>query len=195
MNHSSEHYKQKLEMEQENKTYRCGFVGSQGVGKSSIVKALAELPQFKDFHIATERSKYLRDLGVPLNNMSTIYGQHLFACERLGELQHNKMLTDRTIIDVMSFTSLSPVIEDQDKSMFEVYFSRFIKQYDYLFYIPIEFDIEENSVRCTDNDFRIAIDEKIKHYIDWYGFRIKNLHTISGTMDERIKQVLDIIEF
>lgn len=179
----------------ENKKCRIGFVGTQSVGKSSLTKALAELPQFQDFHIATERSKYLRDLGIGLNQMSTLYGQTTFMSERLGELQHDKLLTDRTIIDVMSFTSLSPLINETDKAGFEVLFSRSLKEYDYIFYIPIEFDLEDNGVRDINPEFRQQIDEKIKHYLDWYRFRIKNLHTISGTLEERIQQILNIVEF
>ncbi len=36
------------------------------VGKTTLVNALKELPEFKDYFFATERSKYLRDLGIPL---------------------------------------------------------------------------------------------------------------------------------
>ena len=49
---------------------KIGFAGTVSVGKSTLVKALAELEQFKEYHVATERSKYLRDQGISLNDDS-----------------------------------------------------------------------------------------------------------------------------
>ena len=44
---------------------KIGLTGTVSIGKTTLVKALADLPQFKDYYISTERSKYLRDLGIP----------------------------------------------------------------------------------------------------------------------------------
>ena len=51
---------------------KIGLTGTISCGKTTLVKALAELSEFKDYFISTERSKYLRDLGIPLNTDSTI---------------------------------------------------------------------------------------------------------------------------
>jgi hypothetical protein len=40
--------------------------------------------------LATERSKYLRDLGIPLNTDSTLKGQIIFLAERASELLQPK---------------------------------------------------------------------------------------------------------
>lgn len=177
------------------KTCRISFCGTQGTGKTTLVKALVELPEFKNFTVITERSKYLRDLGIKLNGSSDIYGQTVFLSERLSELQNDLLITDRTLIDVMSFTSLSTEISEQDKNRFEIFAAPFIKQYDYIFYIPPEIELEDNSVRDINPEFRAAIDNKIKHYLEYYGFRIKNFKQISGTVDERIAEVLQTIKF
>ncbi len=179
----------------ENKTYKIGFCSTMSCGKTTLVKALAELPQFKYFYIATERSQYLSSLGIPLNSSSNIYGQTVFLSERLSELQHDFMITDRTILDVMSFTSLSKEIDDYDKNRFEVFASPFIKQYDYIFYIsPDGIELEDNGIRDMNVDFRAEVDEKIKHYIEYYRFRIKNFKQISGTTEERIEQISNFLK-
>jgi hypothetical protein len=54
--------------------------------KLHLVNALKELPEFADYNFATERSKYLRDLGIPLNTDSTLKGQIIFFAERASEL-------------------------------------------------------------------------------------------------------------
>ena len=57
---------------------KIGFTGTMSVGKTTLVNALKELPEFKDYNFKTERSKYLRDLGIPLNTDSTTKGQIIF---------------------------------------------------------------------------------------------------------------------
>ena len=80
------------------------------VGKTTLVNALKSLPEFKDYKFQTERSKYLRDLGIPLNTNSTIKGQTIFLAERAAELINKNIITDRTIIDVIAFTHLAKSI-------------------------------------------------------------------------------------
>ena len=54
---------------------KIGFTGTMSVGKTTLVNALKELEQFKDYTFTTERSKYLNSLGIPLNHETTIEGQ------------------------------------------------------------------------------------------------------------------------
>jgi GTPase SAR1 family protein len=173
---------------------KIGLVGTVSVGKTTLVNALAELPQFKDYHFATERSKYLRDLGIPLNTDSTLKGQTMFLAERVSELMRDKLITDRTVIDVMAFTNASKSIKQGNKTSFEEYARNFINEYDYIFYVsPDGIEIEDNGVRETNAEYRDLIDFTIKHIIKNYSHRIKNIYTISGATEERIKQILEVI--
>lgn len=172
---------------------RIGITGAQSTGKTTLVNALKELPQFKDYHFATERSKYLRDLGIPLNTDSTLKGQTVFLAERVSELLKDNLLTDRTIIDVMSFTKASKSISSEDKNLFEEYASNFINDYDYIFYItPEGVEIEDNSVRETNSEYRDLIDFTIKNYLTKYSHKIKNLIKVPPylSVDERVKFVI-----
>ena len=94
---------------------KIGFCGTMSVGKTTLVNALRELPQFEGYHFVTERSEHLRDLGIPLNTDSTFKGQLVFAAERSIELMQKNIITDRTIIDVMAFSSLSKSITESKK--------------------------------------------------------------------------------
>ena len=172
---------------------KIGLCGTMSVGKTTLVKALKKTKQFKKYNFATERSKYLSDLGIPLNTDSTLKGQTVFLAERCAELMHSNIITDRTVIDVMAFTMNAKSIPYQDKENFEDYASEFIREYDYIFYIsPHGIPIENNGVRETDEHYRDIIDFTITTLIKRYGHRCPIVEKISGSTEERIQQILNI---
>jgi GTPase SAR1 family protein len=173
---------------------RIGLTGTVSVGKTTLVNALREIPQFQNYHFAVERSKYLRDLGIPLNTDSTLKGQTIFLAERCAELIPENLITDRTIIDVIAFTKSAKSISILDKDEFEQYASRFLGEYDYIFYIsPEGLPIENNNIRETNAEYRDLIDFTITHIINNHHHRLKSIHTIQGSTEERIQQILNVI--
>ena len=166
---------------------KIGLCGTMSVGKTTLVNALKELPEFKDYMFRTERSKELMAQGIPLNTDSTLKGQTVFLAERTGELMVENVITDRTVIDVMAFARASKSINSPDKGLFEDYAKRFIKEYDYIFYVsPVGVEIEDNGIRETNVDYRDLIDYTISKILSEQKHRIKNLHTLSGSTEERI---------
>jgi deoxyadenosine/deoxycytidine kinase len=130
---------------------KIGFCGTMSVGKTTLVNALKELPEFKDYQFRTERSKYLMELGIPLNTDSTIKGQIVFLAERASELMCENIITDRTIIDVMAFTKAAKSIDYHEADDFQTLAARLLSEYDYIFYVsPEGVEIEDNGVRETD---------------------------------------------
>jgi len=170
---------------------KIGLCGTMSVGKTTLIKELSKLPQFKNFTAVTERSKYLNSLGIPLNHKTTIEGQTIFLAERITELMQENILTDRTIIDVMAFTECATHTSVIDADAFIKYACRFICQYDYIFYIPPEgIEIKDNGVRETDAMYRKEIDESIQKLL----FKYRPVYfTIKGSTEERIEQILKII--
>jgi uncharacterized protein YutD len=104
---------------------------------------------------------------------------------------NNDVITDRTVIDVMAFTMNAKSIGRYDKERFEEYAKEFIREYDYIFYIsPYGIPIENNGVRETDEHYRDIIDFTITTLIRRYSHIANKIEKISGSTDERIKQIL-----
>ena len=163
------------------------------VGKTTLVEALEKSGKFPNYTFATERSKYLNDLGIPLNTDSTLKGQIIFLAERCAELINENIITDRTIIDVLAFTSVAKSISFNDYDDFETLALKVLKDYDYIFYVdPEGIPMEDNGVREVDLEFRKDIDDVIYALLDRWDHCIKNLHTIKGTTEERVEQILHI---
>jgi nicotinamide riboside kinase len=171
---------------------RIGLVGTMSVGKTTLAKALGELDQFKDHSVYTERSKYLRDLGIPLNTESTLNGQFVFLAERASELLHSNIIADRTIWDVCAFTLSSRSISDFDKRTFIEAAMMLRNQYDLVVYVsPVGVEVEDNGIRTTDLDYRRKIDEVIK--MSLVEFIPNKLIMVEGTTEQRISTILQNI--
>ena len=172
---------------------KIGLTGTMSVGKTTLVKALSEVEQFKGYTFTTERSQYLNSLGIPLNHATTIEGQTVFLAERVTELMQPRIITDRTIIDVMAFTNCAKMVSYTDGDAFEEYAKRFVSQYHYIFYIsPEGMDIEDNGVRETDATYRAEIDNEIQKLLKKHR---PIVHTLKGTTKERINQMMKTIQF
>ena len=169
---------------------KIGFCGTMSVGKTTLVNALKELPEFKDYEFRTERSKYLRDLGIPLNTDSTIKGQFVFLAERAAELMNKNIITDRTVIDVMAFTRLAKSIPYYMADEVCQAASHLIKEYDYIFYIsPKGIEIEDNGVRTTDAEYRKEIDLEIKGLLNKHSYKNQKIIKLKGSTEERIQKI------
>ena len=173
---------------------KIGFTGTVSVGKTTLVKALKELPEFKDYTFSTERSKYLRDLGIPLNTDSTIKGQIIFLAERSSELFIENMITDRTIIDVMAFTRLAKSIPYFMADDLNDAVSHLLREYDYIFYVsPEGVELEDNGVRTIDPEYRMEVDKEIQNLIIRHKSKLRNYEELSGSTEERIEKIKQVL--
>ena len=173
---------------------KIGLCGTMSVGKTTLVKALKKEVKFKDYTFRTERSKYLSSLGIPLNTDSTFKGQLVFAAERSAELMQEKIITDRTIIDVMAFCALSEAMNIEEKNTLKNTLSHLIKEYNVIFYIDdLSIPIEYNGIRETNERYRVYIDDKIKEIIGEYKDQCIIMN-ISGTTEDRVNQIKSVLD-
>lgn len=171
---------------------RIGLVGTVSVGKTTLVNELAKLPLFEGYHTSTERSKYLRDLGIPLNTDSTVRGQLIFIAERSSELLNENLLTDRTCWDVCAFTLSAKSIDVSEKDILVQAAMTLKDYYDIVCYVdPTGVDIEDNGVREVNPHYRNEINNKIVDLL--VAYPPKKLIKLKGSNEERISTLLDAL--
>jgi hypothetical protein len=172
---------------------KIGLVGTMSVGKTTLAKALGETDRLRDHSVQTERSKYLSNLGIPLNTDSTLPGQFIFLAERATELLHPNIITDRTIWDVCAFTLSAKSINDWSKRDFVSAAMNLREYYDYVVYVsPDGVEMEDNGVRETDMVYRGKIDKVIQMLLNEY--QPTNLITVKGSTEERIATIISNIK-
>ena len=174
---------------------KIGLCGTMSVGKTTLVNALKKESKFKDYTFRTERSQYLNSMGIPLNTDSTLKGQLVFAAERSAELMQEKIITDRTIIDVMAFCALSKSMSKAEKLHINGVLWHLIKEYDIIFHInDLSVPMEDNGVRETNEDYRLAIHKKISSILGMHRHMPGKVVTISGTTEERINKIKSTLD-
>ena len=90
----------------------------------------------------------------------------------------------------MAFTNNAQSISESDKLKFEYFANNFIQEYDWVFYVsPAGVPIEDNKVRTTDEYYRNQIDYTIKHLTSEYLYKIKNFGIVSGSTEDRLRQL------
>ena len=172
---------------------KIGLVGTMSVGKTTLAKALGETDRLRDHSVQTERSKYLSNLGIPLNTDSTLPGQFIFLAERATELLYPNIITDRTIWDVCAFTLSAKSINDWSKREFVSAAMNLREYYDYVIYVsPEGVEMEDNGVRETDMIYRGKIDKVIQMLLNEY--QPTNLITVKGSTEERIATIISNIK-
>jgi hypothetical protein len=66
--------------------------------------------------------------------------------------------------------------------------------YDHIFYVSTEGTIiEDNGVRTIDEEYREKIDNTIRELLFEYRDQIRDFTTISGTTEQRLKQINEVL--
>jgi len=162
---------------------RIVFVGAHGVGKSTLFNH----PYFKDnfpnhTFVDSISRKFPKDWS---SRHRQFYVNSWYLWHHYID---NNYVSARSIFDPWSYTRLTCGL-----TFMFYWFNigvRLIK-YDYIFYVPIEFELIDDNFRPLDKDYQIQTDREIKLLLDFYHIKY---HTITGTIEERITKIRNIID-
>lgn len=171
------------------------LTGAQGTGKTTV------LNYFRNTFLSpiTEVARNLNKQGVKINEDGDKKSQDVIFQTYYDLLSQDiDYISDRGLTDVIAYTSYlddTGKINDNHKTLADQLdkLSEFVKANPNIIvvYFPIEFQLVDDGVRSTNESFRTSIDNRIKELLKCF---YSNYITVSGTAEERIKQIIDAID-
>lgn len=173
---------------------RIGITGTHSTGKTTLMHALRSESVFEGFQICDEVTRWVKSLGVDINENGSDLSQELVMMKHVYNIyMHEDMLADRTTLDGLVYSrALHAAGKISDKTLQKVHtvFSKTIDEYDFLFYIKPEFDIEDDGVRSSDKEWQKVVEELFDSAIEHFELKVI---PISGSVRQRVEQVLNHI--
>lgn len=180
---------------------KIAFSGAQSTGKSTLIKYLKEHNIFKpEVKFIDSVTREIQKKGFKINENSGDDTQNAMIDAHETLLHANVLgdtVWDRCIVDVCAYTwylygegrvssltcgrALSSILSN-------------FRKYDLIFYIPPEFDIVQDGVRSDSVTFRDTVANTMEALVDAIDLAGGKVVKLSGTVEERAKQVISAIE-
>jgi len=153
--------------------------GVQCTGKTETMALLREDNYLKDnFEFKTEIVRTLKNMGVAINEEGTSCTQAFVFLEHLSNIIKGNIITDRSVLDAMVYTTYSYYHKMIPESYFLYFLNIFEKtydKYDVFFYLPPEIAVIEDGVRSVNKEFREETHNLFLTYIENYELRAVQL--------------------
>lgn len=175
---------------------RIGITGTHSTGKTTLVEALRTEPYFSDYFYDINVTRWVRSLGLPINEDTVDSSQEINMIKRIAHLNsYDKIISDRTILDVFAYSRAGKNISSRSLKYQEDLINRNISKYDILFYLPMEIPVADDGVRTIDPVYREQIDNYIVELLKTHEKK-NNLTVVklTGSVRNRIQQIFDYIE-
>ena len=180
------------------------MTGAQGTGKTTLLKALQNEPEFDNWKFYTNVVRTMvEEEGITINKEGTSESQKKIF-DRYTQIMEDAMkqpsISDRCIIDVNAYTSwlfdncdpkdpeYNNLAEEDFKEKRQIVKRKY--EFPLLVYLPITFRLQGDGVRSEDEEYQKEIDRKIKQIVDNYGIPYIS---VSGSTEERVQQIKDAV--
>lgn len=171
---------------------RIILTGAQGTGKTTLMNALAA-DGTKTLSIA--RDKAIEAGWSPETGSSEDYQKKLFASLLKAVSSKRNYISDRGLSCVAAYTFDGALQNKINKKTADNQYMKFVKFHTenpdvLLVYVPIEFELEKDGTRNADKANQEKMDFLIKNLLDTSGMKYI---TVSGSVEERVKQIEDAL--
>lgn len=165
------------------------IMGSHSTGKTTLAKALAKKLNFRYIHDVVREEAVKKGFTINENTPPEVQLWLLLRQWELETTTPEGWVADKSQFDYLVYGDL--ILKDEIAKKTMRWFVQRNARYDFVFYLPIEFPMENDGIRSVDPAFRENIDRLFRNCLDEFG--IKYI-VLSGSIEERIKQALNHIK-
>ena len=164
-----------------NKKY--AFCGTHGVGKSTLLTNIEDIVKYFQIEIINDSSnaRKLKAAGYKINEEGNDFVEYVVASSHVSNFaKPNHWFADRCIVDGTAYmleTKCSKACKQAVINMCK----EFSQHYTQIFYIPIEFEMQDDGVRKVDEIYRKKIDTNMKDLLE----NLNNVTIVSGNLSQR----------
>lgn len=162
---------------------KIAVAASHGTGKSTFAKALAKKIGANYIYDVAREEAPKKGFGI---NEKTPPEVQLWMTIRQWELEKTTpqdWVADKCLLDYLIYGEI--VLKDENVKEIIRWVVERNANYDLVFYIPIEFEMEEDGLRSK--ELQSIVDVRYKEYLDKRG--IKYI-TLFGSVEDRVEQAL-----
>lgn len=172
-----------------------GISGAHSTGKTTLINALKQREEFKNFEFKSGLTRDLHKMGIPINEAGTDTTQ-LFVMAKHYEYSQltGDVFLDRCALDGLAYSQV--VLKDHTDTDFLNalgYIGRkCFNHYDLIIYVKPELELEDDGIRTTDKQFHKQIVESFEKWLEI----IKTFRTpvtvveVFGSVEQRVDQVI-----
>jgi nicotinamide riboside kinase len=166
------------------------LVGSSSTGKSTVFELLKN--RLPNYQFISESTRTVAKYGFPINEDGVDKTQLAILAFHLKSLLiPGNLVLDRGLLDNLVYTENLDNVDKKTLYYIEDTFKQVAEEYTHVIYFPIEFLSVNDGVRSVNEEWRSAIDERFKFYLDKY-YNQRYL-TVSGSPMQRVSQIINYI--
>ena len=175
------------------------FTGAQSTGKSTLLSRMVNDSRFRKCSFVKEVTRKVARQGVQINDKGNNLTQLLIINEHINNhLLKGCNVLDRCIIDGLIYTEWLYRQDKVDKWVFEYaqnVHDMLIDKVDVVLYTdPSDVPLVDDGERSVNNQFRQDIIDMYSDYFEWHPKVWQRTRVLSGSVDDRMKQILTIFK-
>lgn len=160
---------------------KLAFIGSHGVGKTTLCYGLAARLKARDVHLEMVR-EVARRCPLPINQETNLAAQSWIlhsqiADELAAQARYDVVLCDRSVLDNYVYLLLAAGSQANLEELVE----HWMTSYDLLLHVPIVEAPAADGLRATDPTFQLAVEDRLRSEIEQRGLGV---HSLDATQRE-----------